>query len=308
MVDKLKNQSPEKGSVSSSHGDGFSKKEISEKSRSANPKDAESFADAFSKKRNNKEGGQGNLFEKKQDPWKQENTHPFHGDERLNFHGDNKNTSGGGFQSTRGRDNFQSNRSEVKFSNSSGQTTDFHKRIDSPINAYESVSEKKSTERSEEKDSAVVKDIKDASILSGMKILDSLQMQRIEPSSAEAANVIKNLGIEVAQRIIASHEALNAKQEVRITLQESILKETEVFITKDGKSLSVNFFTQSDESANILNHRSGELRMQLMEKLQDIDHIEIGVEQQESNDGQGDDNHSGNQRRNQQDDDQDNKN
>jgi hypothetical protein len=128
----------------------------------------------------------------------------------------------------------------------------------------------------------------------GVKILESLAMQRIEPQSQEAASVIKSLGVQVAEKIIASYEALNAKQEVRVTLQDSVLKDTEVLISKDGKAISVNFVTGSDESASILNHRSGELRMQLMEKLNGIDHIDIEIEHQNANDNQNNDGRSRN--------------
>ena len=82
---------------------------------------------------------------------------------------------------------------------------------------------------------------------------------------------------------------------MRITLQEGILQDTEVIISKDGKALNITFVTGSDDSANILNHRSGELRTQLMEKLSDVTQIEIEVEQHNLNDNQN----SGGQSQNQ---------
>jgi Cu/Ag efflux protein CusF len=108
----------------------------------------------------------------------------------------------------------------------------------------------------------------------GDAILDSVKAQRISPASEEATNVIRNIGMEVAKRILATHEALNAKQEVRITLQDN----TEISVTKEGKTLNVNFAPQSEEMAEILNLRSGDLRSQLMERLRDIDQIEVGIE------------------------------
>ncbi|MDR3144153.1 MAG: flagellar hook-length control protein FliK [Puniceicoccales bacterium] len=119
--------------------------------------------------------------------------------------------------------------------------------------------------------------------ISGNVILDNMQTMHIDPTSSEAAGIIKNLGVQVAEKIIATYEALNAKQEVRITLQENLLKDTEVVISKDGGRLNVTFMTGSDESASILNHRSGDLRSQLMERLADVNSVEIEVEQQNQN-------------------------
>ncbi|MDR1401610.1 MAG: flagellar hook-length control protein FliK [Puniceicoccales bacterium] len=250
MVDKIKNQGLEKGRSDSLSGDNFSRKEIADVNKRADPRDAASFADSFAKKK----------------------------------HDQGKNESGKLLQ----KSDFPSDSSEEKIPRQSGFVAN----------------EKRTSAEEKKLDADGVlnsENIKDASALNGMQILNNLQMQRIESASAsaEAANVIKNLGVEVAEKIIASYEALNAKQEVRITLQENILKDTEISISKDGKSLNVNFVTQSDESASILNHRSGELRTQLMEKLHGIDHISIGVERQESNENQSGDGRSGKQKRDQ---------
>ena len=117
--------------------------------------------------------------------------------------------------------------------------------------------------------------------VAGNVILDSIQAQRISQAASEkAAAAIRDVGVQVAERIIATNEALNAKQEVRITIQNNILKDTEVFISKDGKQINVNFVTGASESAAILNQRSGELRSQLMENLKDVDYVEVNVEDQ----------------------------
>jgi type III secretion system needle length determinant len=137
-------------------------------------------------------------------------------------------------------------------------------------------------------------------MFSGNKILDGLQAQHIEPTSNEAAMLIKNLGVEVAEKIIATHEALNAQQEVRITLRDGVMKDTEIIISKDGRALNVSFITGSDDSASILNLRSGDLRTQLMEKLNDVTRVDVEVEQREASDNQNSDGRSqnrfGNQR------------
>jgi hypothetical protein len=145
-------------------------------------------------------------------------------------------------------------------------------------------------------------DLKDTSAMgiSGNKILDGLQAQHIEPTSNEAASLIKEIGVQIAERIIATNEALGARQEVRVTLQESVLKDTEVIISKDGKSLNVTFVTGSGESADVLNYRSGELRAQLMERLNDVSNIEVEIEHQGSSDNQNSDGRSQNRFGNQQ--------
>jgi hypothetical protein len=136
-------------------------------------------------------------------------------------------------------------------------------------------------------------------VTAGSAILDSMQVHHIEPSSIEAATAIRDLGLEVAQRIIATNEALNAKQEVRITLQEGVLKDTEIFINKDGKTLSVSFLTGSSESGDILSTRSGELQSQLMRNLRasGVDNVEVAVDQREE---QGNGEGGGQQRQQQQ--------
>jgi type III secretion system needle length determinant len=130
--------------------------------------------------------------------------------------------------------------------------------------------------------------------MSGNAILDTIQMRHIDPLSVEAAGIIKNLGVQVAEKIIATYEALNAKQEVRMTLQDSVLKSTEVVISKNGGQLNVTFLTGSEESANILNYRSGDLRTQLMERLADVNNVEVEVEHQNASDNQNSDGRSQN--------------
>lgn len=91
---------------------------------------------------------------------------------------------------------------------------------------------------------------------------------RIEEAAAASAAEINAICADVAARIIACAEALNARQEVRITMQNAILKGTEVFISKDGKQLGIRFVTYSHESCDILQQNLGQLREQLMRTLQ----------------------------------------
>lgn len=98
---------------------------------------------------------------------------------------------------------------------------------------------------------------------------------KVNDLASEAATAIKDIGVEIAARICATTEALNAGMEVRITIQENTLKGTEVFITKNGKEIGIRFVTCDTQSADILNQRSGELRSQLMGSLKDIDYVEV---------------------------------
>ncbi|MDR1528628.1 MAG: type III secretion HpaP family protein [Puniceicoccales bacterium] len=139
-------------------------------------------------------------------------------------------------------------------------------------------------------------EVKDTSAISGTKILDNIQLQHIEPKVNEPAQVIKNLAIQVAEKIIATNEALNAKQEVRITLQDGILKDTEVSIFKEGKSLGVVFSTGSSDSENLLRANSDTLMRQLQNNLRDVDRIDIEIEQHERQSASDNQNNDGRSR------------
>ncbi|MDR1891240.1 MAG: type III secretion HpaP family protein [Puniceicoccales bacterium] len=143
-------------------------------------------------------------------------------------------------------------------------------------------------------------EIKDTSAISGAKILDNLQLQHIDPAANESAQAIKSIAVQVAEKIIATNEALNAKQEVRITLQDGILKDTDVSISKEGKSLSVVFFSGASDSVNFLRENSDSLMRQLQNNLRDINHVEIEIEQQSASDNQNNDGRSRNRFGNQQ--------
>ena len=104
---------------------------------------------------------------------------------------------------------------------------------------------------------------------------------------------------------MATNAALNAKQEVRITFQNNVLKDTEAIISKNGGDLNVTFITRSDESANILNVRGGDLRSQLMERLTDIQYVDVEVEHQQSERDAQDDSRRHQQGRQEQDQEQD---
>ncbi|MDR3273975.1 MAG: flagellar hook-length control protein FliK [Puniceicoccales bacterium] len=134
----------------------------------------------------------------------------------------------------------------------------------------------------------------------GDTILSSLrassEFHQAEAVKAEKrAGIIKSVGREVAERILASSAALNAKQEVRISLKNEILPNTEVIVSKDGKMLSVDFYTSASESASLLASKQAELRAHLMDTLHDVNDVDVNVyrETSETRDG---DSHDGRSR------------
>lgn len=146
------------------------------------------------------------------------------------------------------------------------------------MSSYKSVPENTAISRNNDYDVKNDENKQPGAMAYGNVILDTIAAQRTYVEPTEAASTIRDIGVQVANEILATREALNAKQEVRIMLKDSVLKDTEVFVIKDGKSLSVSFVTGASESADILNQRSGDLRTQLMERLDDVDFVDIQVE------------------------------
>ncbi len=146
------------------------------------------------------------------------------------------------------------------------------------MSSYKSVPENTAISRNNDYDVKNDENKQPGAMAYGNVILDTIAAQRTYVEPTEAASTIRDIGVQVANEILATREALNARQEVRIMLKDSVLKDTEVFVIKDGKSLSVSFVTGASESADILNQRSGDLRTQLMERLDDVDFVDIQVE------------------------------
>ena len=97
----------------------------------------------------------------------------------------------------------------------------------------------------------------------------------VNETAESAEEVIRNIGIQVAERIEATMEALNARQEVRLAIQNTLLKGSTVIISKIGKEHNVSFVTVNDQQVYFLSQHIGELRSRLMEALKDIDYVEV---------------------------------
>jgi hypothetical protein len=121
----------------------------------------------------------------------------------------------------------------------------------------------------------------------GDAILDSLHASS-EFHKAEAVqtekqvSVIKSVGTEIAERILVSAAALNAKPEVRITRKKSVLPRTEMLLAKDGKMLSVNFFTLGWASTSLLSSKRVELWLYSLNPLHDVNDVDVIVYQDTS--------------------------
>ena len=92
-------------------------------------------------------------------------------------------------------------------------------------------------------------------------------------------SAVRSVCIEVAEKIIATEEALNAGQIVPLSLthEADVLPETTVRIRKSSGEVLVTFNTSNYESVTILNNYTGYIRSFLMEFLKHIDYIEVSV-------------------------------
>ncbi|MDR0351197.1 MAG: hypothetical protein LBH49_00925, partial [Puniceicoccales bacterium] len=117
-----------------------------------------------------------------------------------------------------------------------------------------------------------------AKMSTGERILSSMQsISEASASSKFAAETIVKISSEIANRILISNAALDAKQEVRVQLKNDILPGTEIFIAKDGPKLNVQFNVAVSESAFFLMGRQGELRQHLIDNLKEITFVEINI-------------------------------
>ncbi|MDR0679883.1 MAG: hypothetical protein LBF42_02510 [Puniceicoccales bacterium] len=124
-------------------------------------------------------------------------------------------------------------------------------------------------------------------ILNSLRTLSEFSQSEIAKAGKQAG-MVKSLGYEVAERILASADALNAKQEVRVVIKDNILKDTEVVISKDSKMLAVDFYTSADRSASWLISKQVELRAHLLQTLQGFNDVDVNVYQEASETDSGD--------------------
>ncbi|MEZ0297944.1 MAG: type III secretion HpaP family protein [Candidatus Methylacidiphilales bacterium] len=85
--------------------------------------------------------------------------------------------------------------------------------------------------------------------------------------SAQAAELIEKLGSEVVERLLVTDPAHQSRQEVRLKIRDSVLKDTEVRVYRDGDEVHVEFVTPSEESAQTLSQNASDLETTLRERL-----------------------------------------
>ncbi|MDR0595193.1 MAG: type III secretion HpaP family protein [Puniceicoccales bacterium] len=124
-------------------------------------------------------------------------------------------------------------------------------------------------------------------ILNSLRALSDFSQSEIAKAGKQAGT-IKSLGYEVAERILASADALNAKQEVWVAIKDNILKDTEVVISKNGKMLAVNFHTSANGSASWLFSNRAKLQVHLLQTLQGFNDVDVNVYQEASETNSGD--------------------
>jgi type III secretion system needle length determinant len=79
---------------------------------------------------------------------------------------------------------------------------------------------------------------------------------------------------DVADRIlVATPPPGSDRQEVRITLKEGVLPETDIQIVREGNSVSVTFRTENVNANHFLNAHQTDLRERLTERLK----VEVSV-------------------------------
>lgn len=90
--------------------------------------------------------------------------------------------------------------------------------------------------------------------------------------------VIRDVAMEITERIIATGEALNAGQEVRLPIRESLLPDVEILICKDGGEILVTFVTPNLDTMHLLSRHTGELHSLIWERLRDVDYVEVRLD------------------------------
>ncbi len=95
---------------------------------------------------------------------------------------------------------------------------------------------------------------------------------------------------KIVSRILVSAPDDAAKTpEVRITLDNGIMKGTEVRITRDGNELNVSFFTETADAGNLLSQQQGIMKQTLSQNLRLDVHVSVGdaksQQQQDNNQG-----------------------
>ena len=91
--------------------------------------------------------------------------------------------------------------------------------------------------------------------------------QSVSRMPTDSKEVFSKIGNEIVAKMIATSDALAAKQEVKMSFKNDVLQGTEATLLKDGNKLSVNFITDVDKSEQIILQNRNDLQSLLLEKL-----------------------------------------
>ena len=134
-------------------------------------------------------------------------------------------------------------------------------------------------------------------ILSGMGAGEKNQEPVAWPvqSSDAPHHISNNQGTEkivqkLCERILVSKRDLHGNQEVRITLKESAIPETEVRIRLEGHTLKVEFVTESRVSGELLENNLDTLKERLGQRV--TENVVVTVKGHDEFNGQGQDGRS----------------
>ncbi|MDR1173272.1 MAG: hypothetical protein LBK24_00560 [Puniceicoccales bacterium] len=277
MADKIKHQSTEKESKDSFENDAFSRREIAEMKKKADSRDASLFAEKLAKSKSGQQGSDSGA------PRLDSQRRGF-----PEFQGSKLERSKTGRRG-RGFDSSKTDLPEHEFDDERAFLNP-QETVQVPVDIPLASGYVNPQRRDLSPKSVDAAEVKDTSAMSGARILASMQLQHIEPKVNESAQVIKSLIQQVVEKITATYEALNAQQQVIVTLRGGIVENMRVFISKVGRVLHVVVAPGSKECEMAAQAGSGTLVRRLQNNLKDIDRVDIVIEQhgqQGADDDQG---------------------
>lgn len=123
----------------------------------------------------------------------------------------------------------------------------------------------------------------------GGAILESMQSQikggdmKAEAQGTRLSDTIN----EIVDKLLVSESSLSGKDEIRISLKESVLPGTEVRISKDGGAVRIELVTTSDQSFQLLTSEKSVLENNLKDRLKDNVSVEVRFNESGREDNEG---------------------
>lgn len=86
---------------------------------------------------------------------------------------------------------------------------------------------------------------------------------------------------QVAKQILVTEPSSSTNQQVRVLINDSILPQTEVLVSRDGAALFIQFVTKSEEASLLLTTNQQLIRDQLIENLSRPVSVDVSTDQQD---------------------------